>query len=129
MLFCPCGSQKKFSQCCETIITGTKKAETAEQLMRSRYTAYATKNAQYLFNTYATLAQVENSVDEIQAWADQTKWLKLTILSHQSKEQSATVEFIAEYVFQQKNYKMREKSRFIKENNEWRYLDGEVSTN
>ena len=33
---CPCGSGKKYSECCEPVIKGTVKAKTAEELMRAR---------------------------------------------------------------------------------------------
>ncbi len=38
---CPCGLEKTYSECCEPLINGTRKAETAEELMRARYTAYS----------------------------------------------------------------------------------------
>ena len=36
---CPCGSGKTYAACCKKIISGEKKAETPEELMRSRYSA------------------------------------------------------------------------------------------
>ncbi|NET48064.1 MAG: hypothetical protein F6K09_04910 [Merismopedia sp. SIO2A8] len=39
---CPCGSLRPYSSCCESFLLGTAIAPTAEALMRSRYTAYAT---------------------------------------------------------------------------------------
>ncbi len=38
---CPCGSGNAYSDCCEPVIKGSRPAETAEQLMRARYSAYA----------------------------------------------------------------------------------------
>lgn len=39
---CYCNSQKEFKDCCEPYIKGLEKAPTAEALIRSRYSAYAT---------------------------------------------------------------------------------------
>lgn len=38
---CVCGSQQTFALCCEPFIKQRKVATTPEQLMRSRYSAYA----------------------------------------------------------------------------------------
>ena len=38
---CICGSGKAFSECCEPLLSGKMPAKTPEQLMRSRYSAYA----------------------------------------------------------------------------------------
>ena len=43
MALCPCGSEKIYTECCEPLIKGDRVAETAEALMRSRYTAHAKK--------------------------------------------------------------------------------------
>ena len=45
MNLCYCNSQKSFHDCCEPYIQCLKKAPTAEALMRSRYSAYATHQA------------------------------------------------------------------------------------
>ena len=47
MNLCYCNSQKQFKDCCEPYIKGQKNAPTAEALMRSRYSAYATHQADY----------------------------------------------------------------------------------
>ena len=49
---CPCESGKTFKKCCEPFITGAKEAETAEQLMRSRYTAYTQVEMDYIQKTH-----------------------------------------------------------------------------
>ena len=37
---CPCQSGKIYGECCGPVLEGKVKAETAEQLMRARYSAY-----------------------------------------------------------------------------------------
>lgn len=135
-MLCYCGNTLDFENCCQAIITGKKIAVTPEQLMRSRYSAYVIKNAHYIFKTYATATRQKQSVSDIQQWADQTQWLKLTVLSsddiHSSEYINNTpndlprVEFTAWYFHNKTLCKMTESSRFIYENEQWLYLDGDV---
>ena len=48
---CPCGSGKKYADCCEPVVTGKTKAATAEALMRARYTAYVVHEIDFIVNT------------------------------------------------------------------------------
>lgn len=131
-MLCPCGTQQDFTLCCQAIISGKKTANSPEQLMRSRYAAYATKQAKYIYDTYASVSQAEQSIDEISQWAEQTSWLKLKIhnasdyKSAIANNHAAQVEFSAFYLHQGSIWQMREKSNFIIENTLWRYLNGEV---
>jgi SEC-C motif-containing protein len=141
---CPCGSNLIFQKCCFLIISEEVKAISSEQLMRSRYSAYATKSANYIYNTYAESSKALQSIRDISMWAKETKWLKLII--HSASEYSLnkdndstnssnednnypTVCFSAYYRHQGTYYLMKETSRFMLEDSQWRYLDGEVSTN
>ena len=51
MTNCYCGSSDTFENCCEIYIKGIQKPATAEALMRSRYSAFATGEADYLVAT------------------------------------------------------------------------------
>lgn len=135
-MLCPCGNQTAFSYCCEPFISGEKIANSPEKLMRSRYSAYATKQSDYIYNTYAQTTRKLQLIDDIKAWAHDTHWVKLVIhcssqySSVSNKEadlQNPTVEFSAYYFHQQQLFEMRECSNFIKEEAQWRYLDGTVS--
>ncbi len=135
---CYCGKPVPFEQCCQKIINQQTIALTPEQLMRSRYSAYATKNAAYLYQTYAEQSRKTQSIDDIQTWAAQTTWLRLTIvtsdnislqaMNNQVNESLPIVHFKAFYFYNKTPYLMEEKSRFIVEDNQWRYLDGDVIT-
>lgn len=130
---CPCGSGNNFIQCCDLLINKNELAQSPEQLMRSRYSAYATNNAEYIYNTYADISQASQSISEIKEWAEQTVWLKLVIHSTSSfvnnhcKSTLPTVHFSAYYRHENKYYQLTEKSQFCFEREQWRYLDGEVS--
>ncbi|WNC73780.1 YchJ family protein [Thalassotalea psychrophila] len=124
---CPCGSDKSFSLCCENHINQTQLPLTAEQLMRSRYSAYVLKNSKYIAQTYASIKQAENSIDDIKEWAEQTTWLSLEVVSTDySDNRYHFVEFVAKYLVENEVWQMHEKSRFVQEQETWRYLDGDV---
>ncbi|WP_258872059.1 YchJ family protein [Thalassotalea euphylliae] len=123
---CPCGSGMTFLLCCQPFLTGAKYPVNAEQLMRSRFSAYSESHAQYIFDTYTQESQQTNSVSDIEEWAKENIWLRLTVHQHNPVAQPAQVEFSAFYLHQERVYEMRECSNFIKENEQWRYHDGEI---
>ncbi|PKI18016.1 YchJ family protein [Colwellia sp. 12G3] len=122
-MLCPCGSTLLFNACCQLFITQKQYPSTAEQLMRSRFSAYATKKGQYIFDTYGATPQLKQSVTEIQAWADECLWLALVV--HHTTE--STVEFSAYYVVDNTLCELREKSNFSLEQGRWRYIDGDIT--
>ncbi len=134
-MHCYCGNITPFEQCCLPIISGKAQAKTPEQLMRSRYSAYATHYPQYIYDTYSRESQQNVALEEIKQWSTHTHWLKLTIIksaqveletfNHQGAE-LPKVQFKALYIDDKKFYLMEENSRFIVENNHWYYLDGEI---
>lgn len=139
---CPCGSQFDSENCCQKYIPNIANRavllpKTPEQLMRSRYFAYTQGNAEYIYKTYAKSSQTEQSIAEIKQWANQCKWLKLTVYNQVNSNAGELasnygfVEFSVFYIQQDSLFEMREKSRFIQEqddNNQlaWRYLDGDI---
>ena len=135
---CYCGNKKNFERCCELFIEGKLLAKTPEELMRSRYSAYATSNAKYIYQTYANKSRKNQSFNEIKDWAEQTQWIKLKIIcTNKDKESNYSstndqnilpfVEFCAFYIHDKTFFQMREKSRFTFESNQWRYLDGDIT--
>lgn len=48
---CPCGSGTSYADCCGRLHRGAA-AETAVDLMRARYAAFAVGDARYLFRTW-----------------------------------------------------------------------------
>jgi len=132
---CYCGSKQTFDECCNARIVGTMPALTPEQLMRSRYSAYASKNAKYIFDTYASSSRQSQSLTDIEQWATNTTWLSLVVHygSHiqrsqfNAKIELPTVHFTATYMEGSHFFQMTEISNFILEDENWRYLDGKVS--
>jgi SEC-C motif-containing protein len=118
---CYCGSPKNFDKCCEPFINGTEKAPTALELMRSRYSAYATHSADYLLATTHISERKYYSKSEILNWATSNQWLQLEIVAATEN----TVEFKA-YFLDNKLQKQihHEFSTFKLENGSWFYVDG-----
>jgi SEC-C motif-containing protein len=106
-------------------------AQTAEQLMRSRYSAYALKQIDYLLATTHPEKRSANLRQEITAWANAVEFYSLEILTTwkgQAADKVGKVKFIARYHQNGEDLKFCELSRFRRVGHQWRYLDGEVST-
>ncbi|OGR16811.1 MAG: hypothetical protein A2X81_19930 [Desulfobacterales bacterium GWB2_56_26] len=121
---CPCGSQLPFAACCRPILEDHRRAETAEALMRSRYSAFVQKHEQHILASWhpRTRPKALNFDD------NPVVWLGLEI--HESEEgsqsdSSGTVEFTTSYLENGQLCRLREKSQFLKEDGLWLYLRGE----
>ena len=120
---CPCGSEKSFSQCCEKYLKGNAKTETAEQLMRSRYCAYVKENESYLKHTWH-----EDTRPETIEFETSIKWTRLRIKNTEKggvNDEQGTVEFIATYKNNGRAFQLHENSRFVRNEGDWVYLDGD----
>ena len=118
---CYCGSGKIFSTCCEPIIANDT-AKSPEQLMRSRYTAFATGNMGYVYKTYSSLAQSSLDKSDFVSSCEDTKWCGLTV----ENTQENTVEFKAYSLLDGQLYLLHELSFFQQEDGFWRYHDGKI---
>jgi SEC-C motif domain protein len=123
---CYCCSRKLFKLCCEPILSGQQWASDAEQLMRSRYTAYVLKNVAYLLQTWHP--DFRPNILQLNE-ADCPQWFDLTIKHVEVlSENTATVTFFAKYKINGKAYRMHEISRFEKNpEGRWLYLEGQLS--
>ncbi|ODN44081.1 nucleic acid-binding protein [Piscirickettsia litoralis] len=96
--------------------------------MRSRYTAYTQANIDYIVATMKGDALNKFDRNSATAWAKQSTWLNLQVLSASathSNSQEGFVEFIASFQNQGKIECLSEKSRFVKEKGQWFYTDGQ----
>ena len=125
---CPCGSDKPLDQCCGPFVSGERPAPTAEALMRSRYTAYALKNIDYIARTHAPESHANFDRRAAESWAEQAKWLGLEILAAERggmADEEGVVEFIATYRQQGETIAHHERSRFRRaETGEWLFVEG-----
>ncbi|UOY02385.1 YchJ family protein [Blastococcus sp. PRF04-17] len=119
---CPCGSALPYADCCGRLHDGTATAATAEQLMRSRYSAFVTGDAGYLQRTW------HSSTRPHRLHLDRSlRWTGLAVLATTGGSLLAaegTVEFRASYLREGRPGAQHETSRFVREGGQWRYLDG-----
>jgi len=130
---CVCGSGKDAAECCLALIEGRDLASSAEQLMRSRYTAYVLGHEAYLLQSWhgSTRPQALNLDNKLQ-------WRGLKVLNTSPEKNlavdnnSAQVEFVAAFVDASGEVsqagQMHERSRFVFEGGRWFYVDGEQIT-
>lgn len=125
---CVCDSRKLFDDCCGRFLNGGQQAKTPEQLMRSRYSAYALGNyGEYLLRTwFPATARGLTSEKLSQRSCD---WLGLEVIAKEQKGDQGMVEFRAS--FRDENgvrQIMHEKSVFQRIAGSWLYVGGEVSS-
>ena len=94
---CPCGSTLSYADCCAPLHVGQKFADTAEQLMRSRYCAFVLQHVEYIVATTAPFQQALLDKKSIADWSQQTDWAGLAVIKHTPKigKRHAQVEFKA----------------------------------
>ena len=125
---CPCGSGKSYKECCAPIILGTQKAQTAEALMRARYTAYVVHKIDFIINTCETgekIAEIDKKATE--NWSRNSTWHGLKILRTEKggpEDTEGIVEFEATYTQKGIRDIHHEIGGFKKINGEWLYSEG-----
>lgn len=129
---CPCKSLLNYDICCLPFHKGKTKPETAEQLMRSRYSAYFFRLTDYLVETTHPDTREQNLKRELEKTILQVNWIFLTILGMAKGgkgDKTGKVEFIANYfingeAYRAEPYELHEVSRFRRYKGVWKYLDG-----
>lgn len=132
MSTCPCGLEKTYKDCCEPFILGTKKAPTAEALMRSRYTAFTVNKLDYVERTHHKSTRNELDMEQVKSWAENSEWLGLEIRETEGgkeKDSNGKVEFICKFNFNGTEQVHHELSTFEKEGDEWFFVDGVMRNN
>ena len=122
---CFCGNNITYQNCCEVYHKNGGKTETAQQLMRSRYSAFVLANGDYLMETHHPKTRPLKEKKAIVTWAKSVQWIKLEVLETSKGTQNdteGTVTFNAYFYENGKVDVIHEKSTFIKDNNYWKYL-------
>lgn len=126
---CPCGSQQPLATCCGRIIDG-EPARTALELMRSRYTAYATRAMDHIVATHDPDTRTDLDVDAAAKWAHETTWQGLEIVKTERggpEDAEGIVEFVVRGSTQGVPFVQRQRSNFRKHDDRWFYVDGKLS--
>ena len=118
-LACPCGLGDDYDSCCGRLHSGVP-ASTAESLMRSRYSAFAVGDAQYLLRTWHPSGRPGKlTLDPA------LRWTRLAVLETRGGglfDATGTVRFRAVYVKDGLRGVLDETSRFIRQDGLWTYL-------
>jgi SEC-C motif-containing protein len=122
---CPCNNATSYQACCQALHDGKLTASSAEQLMRSRYSAFVTGNIAYLIATLHPDKRQADDATILSQTIEDTEWLGLKIIRHKSAGNNATVEFVAFYQDEPIG-QLHERSNFVKEDKQWFYVDGEI---
>ena len=130
MTDCPCNSGLDFDKCCGPILDGTTTAQTAEALMRSRYTAHVKGNFDHVANTHAPEVQATYNKSAAKAQSKNTEWVGLEIRETTGggvDDDTGTVLFSAKFMENNDLHVHRELSDFRRENGKWVYVDGKIN--
>lgn len=122
---CPCGNSSPYIECCGPFIDGIQTPDTAEKLMRSRYSAYTLQNDKYLLETWHPSTRPKDKPSD----DDDTTWTNLEILRTEKGLKNDTdgiVEFLAQCDVKGNASHIHETSNFLYEDNRWYYLDAQV---
>jgi SEC-C motif domain protein len=127
---CPCGSGENFGQCCLPLHLGERLAETAEELMRSRYSAYAVGDLDYVWRTWHPRTRPEALAPSGEAW---TGLEILDTVAGRPGDGRGEVEFRAHYRTSRRSGTgagmdlrgvLHERSHFAVRARRWFYVDG-----
>lgn len=118
---CPCHSKKLYAECCEPYHKGVRLPATALELMRSRYSGYALKLADYIIDTALPASGKKLKRKEILDFCAKTQFLGLEIIEFVDGQTRATVTFRAILAQGFCDASFEEKSHFIRPHNRWLY--------
>ena len=118
---CPCGSGTPYDACCGALHRGAREAATPEELMRSRYAAYAVGDTAYLDRTWDPRTRPADLRP-----TSGLRWTGLVVHRSEVDGESGVVEFTASYERPAGAGTLHEVSRFERRAGRWLYVDGDV---
>ncbi|AOU96810.1 preprotein translocase subunit SecA [Acidihalobacter yilgarnensis] len=123
---CPCGVGRTFAVCCGRYLDDGALPETAEALMRSRYTAYVLGREDYLFASWHVSTRPASlGLDAARRWLG----LRVThIEAGGPMDVEGWVSFVARSKRGGRADRLEERSHFVREDGRWYYVDGEIGS-
>ncbi|WP_210396197.1 YchJ family protein [Motiliproteus sediminis] len=124
---CPCGSGQPFALCCRPLLHEKQQAATAEQLMRSRFCAFALGYFDYLIETHHRDFRQALSIEALQQQDQHTRWLALEVRDCDAgspTDAAGEVHFVARYLEGDRLGELEERSAFVREQGRWYYTRG-----
>ncbi|WP_433333317.1 YchJ family protein [Spirillospora sp. CA-294931] len=119
---CPCGLPSSYRDCCGRVHRGQAAASTAEQLMRSRFSAFVKQDAGYLLRSWHPATR-----PPVVGFERGLRWRDLEIVATTGGSPfhtEGTVEFRARYIQDGRDGELHELSSFVRHEGAWVYLKG-----
>lgn len=111
-----------FAACCGRYLDEGLPAPDAEHLMRSRYSAFVLGRVDYLRASWHASTCPNDLVVE-----PGIKWLGLEVREHRQRDaEHAEVEFVARSRVAGRGQRLHERSRFVRDDGRWFYVDGDI---
>ena len=126
---CPCTSKKPYDRCCGPFHAGAAFPETAELLMRSRFSAYALGKADYLIATRPEVKRAEENREELANYCKSVQAVGLKIVGREKGGKDDDTGIVTFHASLQANGRRTlhiETSTFVREHGHWVYVDGVV---
>ena len=118
---CPCNPKKLYQNCCQKAHKDIKVVSSAEQLMRSRYSAFVLADIEYLHKSHHNSTRLsKKEYNKLERWTKSVGWLKLDVINSTIN----TVHFKAFFIENGNLENIQENATFCKENGHWVYLNG-----
>jgi SEC-C motif-containing protein len=128
---CPCTSGKSYTECCGPYLSGAALPPTAEALMRSRYSAFATGQIDYLEESLMPGTRDDFDRAGAAEWSSSSEWTGLEV-RHVEKggvdDDAGIVEFVAQFRQQGTDRVHHETGRFARHEGRWYYVDGSMGS-
>ncbi len=124
---CPCGAKATFDKHCQPVIAGKVQPDTAERLMRARFSAYSLGDVDFLIKTTAAEYREKLDEEELAQYCDSIRCISLKILATEAggpKDETGVVRFHASLMVNGKRTLHSEISQFHRENGAWVYAEG-----
>ncbi len=121
---CPCGTALPYEECCGPLHRGGA-APTALALMRSRFSAFALGLERYLLDSWDPSTRPD-TVD----LDGEVEWRRLQIVDTALGgpwDETGVVEYRASFREAGRPGLLQERSRFVRVEGRWLYVDGDVS--
>lgn len=130
MSACPCGSGRAFAECCGQYIQGGAQAETAEALMRARYTAHTLADMAFILKTHHPTSRADIDEAATGKWARESEWMGLEIRDVKggtADDHLGRIEFMARYRDPDgQRQTHHEVALFERHRGQWFFKDAEV---
>lgn len=121
---CPCGSGRDVAECCLPVIRRERVAVTAEELMRSRYSAFVIGDVDWIVDSHHPDTVDEINRDDVASWSSGSEWLGLRIRGTEDggvDDDEGVVSFRARYKVGTQQVDHVERARFTRHDGQWRF--------